>query len=72
VPPLLVAEQVKVVPVVSVVTLLDPQPVWALIADSGSLTVQLMEMLLVYQPLVPSVPVTLAAITGGVVSTGVV
>lgn len=59
-------------PVVSDVTLLVPQPEDDEIAESGSVTVQPTETLLVYQPLFPSVPLTLGVITGGVESAGTV
>ena len=38
--------------------------------DSGSVTVHATVTLLLYQPLLPSVPVTFGVITGGVVSVG--
>jgi hypothetical protein len=63
-----VAVHVKVVPVVSEVTLLAPQPFWEVIVDSGSVTVQLTETSLVYQPFVPRVPTTFGVMTGGVLS----
>src|SRR5512147_1326115 len=68
VPPALVAVQVSVVPVVSVVMLVVPQPEVLEMVDSLSTTLQLTLTLLVYQPFVPSVPVTVGVITGGVVS----
>jgi hypothetical protein len=68
VPPLLVAVQVKVTPEVSVVTLLEPQPLWDVIADSLSVTVQLTDTSLVYQKLLPIVPLTFGVMTGAVVS----
>ena len=43
-------------------------PLWEVIVESGSVTLQLTETLLVYQPFVPSVPLIVDAITGGVVS----
>ena len=58
----------KVVPAVSLVTLAASQPLLALMADSASTTLQVTETLLVYQPLLPSVPLTVGVITGGVVS----
>jgi hypothetical protein len=67
-PPVLVAEHVNVAPEVSEVTLLGPQPVCEVTVESGSVTVQVTETLLVYQPLFPSVPVIVGVITGGVVS----
>ena len=68
VPPALVAEHVNVVPAVSIVTLLDPQPVLDVIVDSGSATVHETPTLLVYQPLLPSVPLTVGVMTGEVLS----
>jgi hypothetical protein len=70
VPPALVAVHVSVVPVVSDVIVVEPQPDEDEIAESGSVTVQLTVTLLVYQPLFPSVPLTLGVITGGVLSAG--
>ena len=70
VPPALVAEQVNVIPAVSVVTELDSQPVVELTADSGSVTVHATPTLLVYQPLFPNMPVTLGVMSGGVESVG--
>jgi hypothetical protein len=70
VPPALVAEQVNVVALVSDVIVVVPQPVCDETVESGSVTVQLTVTSLVYQPLFPSVPVTLGVITGGVVSVG--
>lgn len=71
VPPLEVAVHVKVTPVVSVVTVVGSQPVFDDTADSASVTVQDTETFDVYQPLFPSVPVTVGVITGGVASVGV-
>jgi hypothetical protein len=51
------------------VSVTGSQPLWEAIPDSGSLTAQLRETALVYQPLEPSVPVMVEIITGGVVST---
>ncbi|HVE69693.1 MAG TPA: hypothetical protein VNB64_14055 [Solirubrobacteraceae bacterium] len=57
VPPVLVAEQVSVVPAVSALIVVGSvHPVDELIADSASTTAQLTVTLLVYQPLLPSVP----------------
>jgi hypothetical protein len=70
VPPALVAEQEKVTPVVSLVTELLTQPVFELITDSGSVTVQVRVTLEMYHPLFPSVPLILGVITGPVVSGG--
>ena len=63
VPPVLVAEQLNVTPVVSTVTKEAEQPVWVVIAESGSLTLQATLTSLVYQPLAPSVPVMVGAMT---------
>src|SRR2546426_11661526 len=67
IPPSLVALQVKLMPAVSVVSMLVAQPV-ELNGVSGALTVQLTVTLLWYQPLLPSVPVTVGVITGAGVS----
>jgi hypothetical protein len=64
VPPALVAEQVKVCPVVSVVTDAGPQPVWLVIGATASVTFQVTVTLPVCQPLVPSVPATLGEMFG--------
>jgi hypothetical protein len=56
VPPALVAVQVRVVPAVSVLIVVVLQPLVEVIADSGSVTVQLTVTLLTYQPLLPRVP----------------
>jgi hypothetical protein len=69
-PPPEVALQVKTVPVVSVVTVLGPQPVVEVTLDSGSLTVQETVTLDRNQPSLPRVPDTLGVMTGGVVSKG--
>ena len=63
-----VAEQVKVTPAVSVVRVVCAQPVEDAIPDSGSLTFQTTVTLLLYQPLLPKVPVITGTTTGGVVS----
>jgi hypothetical protein len=68
VPPALVALHVYVVPDVSVVRDTVPQPDFLILLDSGSVTIQARPTLLVYQPLAPRVPVTVAVTTGGVVS----
>jgi hypothetical protein len=68
VPPALVAEHVNVVPEVSVLIVVLSHPVFDVIVDSLSTTVQLTVTLLVYQPLLPSVPVIVGVITGGVES----
>ena len=70
VPPALVAEQVRVVPAVSVVIVVEPQPVLEEIAESGSDTVQLTVTSLTYQPLLPRVPATFGVMLGAVVSAG--
>ena len=68
VPPALVAVQVRVVPVVSLVIVVGPQPDDDEIADSLSTTVHVTVTSLVYQPLFPSVPLTFGVTTGGVES----
>jgi hypothetical protein len=68
VPPALVAEHVNVIPAVSVVTELAPQPVVDVTVLWASVTLQLTLTSLVYQLLLPSVPETFATITGGVES----
>ena len=68
-PPPLVALHVNVVPALSLVTVVGPQPNDVEIADSASTTVQLTFTLLVYQPLF-SVPATTGVMTGGVASVG--
>ena len=55
-----------------VVTVCGVHPVVAVTADSGSVTAHETLTLLRYQPFVPSVPVTVGVITGGVVSTATV
>src|SRR5690348_12687754 len=67
-PPLLLALQVSVVPLVSVLIVVGPQPVWLLMAESGSTTLQLTVTSEVYQPSLPRVPVRLGVMTGGVLS----
>ena len=67
VPPADVAEHVNVVPAVSAVTVVEPQPE-GLRVDSGSVTFQDTPTSKVYQPLLPCVPVTVRVMTGGVVS----
>src|SRR6188474_545781 len=67
-PELFVAEQVRVVPVVSEVKLDVLQPVEDAMPDSPSVTVQLTVTLLVYQPLAPNVPEMDGVTTGAVVS----
>jgi hypothetical protein len=68
VPPVLVAWQVKVTPVVSVATVWRSQPTCMVTVDSLSTTDQLTLTVLVYQPLFPSVPLILGVMIGGVVS----
>src|SRR5215216_2155255 len=68
VPPALVAVQVRVVPAVSALIVVEPQPLLEEIADSLSVTDQETVTSLVYQPLLPCVPTTLGVITGGVLS----
>ena len=63
-----VAEHCSVTPAVSAVRLVVAQPEDDAIPDSGSLTIQLTVTLLVYQPLLPKVPVISGAMIGGVVS----
>jgi hypothetical protein len=70
VPPALVAVQVSVVPVVLVLIVVEPHPEEEEIDESGSLTVHETFTSLVYQPLFPSVPLTLGVMTGLVVSLG--
>src|SRR5215467_10086057 len=62
-----VAEQVSVTPVVSAVSVVDVQPDEDAIPDSGSVTFQVTPTLLLYQPLLPNVPVICGVIMGGVV-----
>src|SRR5690242_6297188 len=68
VPPALVAVQVRVTPLVSLLRVLGSQPDCALIADSLSTALQLTATSLTYQPLLPRVPFTWGVMTGGVVS----
>jgi hypothetical protein len=71
VPPALVALQVSVVPAVSAVIVMGPQPLVLVTVLSGSVTVQDKSTSLTYQPLlVPAVPVITGVITGGVPSVG--
>src|SRR6516164_11488593 len=63
-----VAEQVNVIPAVSAVSVVGVQPDEDVIPDSGSVTFQLTPTLLMYQPLLPNVPVICGTMTGGVVS----
>ena len=71
VPPALVAVHVRVVPAVSELVVDGLQPEVEVIVDSESVTVQVTVTSPMYHPLLPSVPVTTWAITGGVVSGGV-
>lgn len=64
----LMAEQVKVVPSVSVESVVVPQPLEEDMPDSGSTTFQLTVTGLPYQLLLPKVPAMLGVMTGGVVS----
>ena len=61
----LVALQVSVVPAVSAVIEASLQPVEEAMFDSGSPTSQLTSDVVVYQPLLPCVPLTTGAIEGG-------
>ena len=70
VPPALVAVQVSVVPVVSLVIVVEPHPELELIGDSLSMTVHETLTSLTYQPLFPSVPTTPGVMIGGVESEG--
>lgn len=67
-PTLFVAEQVNVMPVVSVLKLEVVQPVEEAIPDSGSLTVQLTVTSPLYQPFDPATPLMLGVMTGAVAS----
>ncbi len=69
-PPADVAVQVYVVPLESVLSVVASQPVWLDTALSASVTVHVTPTFEVYQPLLPSVPVTVGAIAGGVASAG--
>jgi hypothetical protein len=66
-PALFVAEQVKVVPVVSAVRFEGEQPFEERIPDSLSVTDQVTFTLLLYQPFEPAVPV-FGMMPGGVLS----
>ena len=68
VPPVEVAVQVNVMLAVSDDTVVGLQPVCDVTVDCASVTVHETLMSLVYQPLLPNVPVTVGLITGGVVS----
>jgi hypothetical protein len=67
-PPELVAVHVKARPALSVVIERAPQPVRAVIADSGSCTFHATATSLTYQPFLPSAPDTSGVMSGGVVS----
>src|SRR5579859_4483159 len=68
----LVAEQVYVVPFVSVVRVIVAQPVLLEMPDSVSITLQETLTSLTYQPLLPGVPAITGVMTGAVVSTLIV
>jgi hypothetical protein len=70
VPPALVAEHDKVLPAVSVPTVVGPQPVLDVMGPSSSVTLQVTVTSPVYQPFCPKGPVTIGVITGNVVSAG--
>ena len=62
----LVAEQVSVVPAVSVVSVVVPQPLEEAMPDSGSLTSQLTVTFVLFQPAALGGGVTVGTMTGGV------
>lgn len=68
VPPALVALQVSVMPLVSALIVVDPQPELDEMSDSLSVTVQLTVTSLVYQPLLPSAPAMFGTMLGALVS----
>ena len=68
-PAALVAEQVKVMPLVSLVIFCVSQPLWLLMAAPLATTVQETVTLLTYQPLLPSVPTILGVMVGGLLTT---
>ncbi len=70
VPPVLVASQVNVTPLVSPVMFCSSQPVWLVIGVSLSRTLQVRVTSSVYQPLSPSVPSMVGVMIGGESSTG--
>ncbi len=72
VPPALVAVHLRVVPAVSALMMVCPQPVDEEIADSLSVTVQLTVTSPTYQLLVPNSPSTLGVMVGAEVSVGCV
>ncbi len=65
-PPAEVAVQANAVPAESADSVDGSQPTREVIGDSVSVTVQLTETSERYQPLLPSVPVTVGATTGAV------
>src|SRR5438067_608262 len=64
----LVAEQVTAVPLVSAVSVTGSHPLVDATPDCESLTRHVTVTALTYQPLLPSVPLTIGVISGGVVS----
>jgi hypothetical protein len=70
VPPSLVAEHVRVTPVVSAANVRVSQPLVLRMIDSGSVMLQLTVVLVTYHPFVPSVPLITGVTTGGVGSPG--
>ena len=70
-PALSVAEQLNVVPLAEVSDVMfdGPQPVELAMPDVGSVTVQVSATLVVYQPLLPTVPIAFATTEGAVLST---
>jgi hypothetical protein len=63
-----VAEQVTFVPAVSLLIVVEPQPLEDAMPESGSATVHVTLTSDTYQPLRPSVPVTVGVIDGDVTS----
>jgi hypothetical protein len=63
-----VAAHVTVVPAVSAVSVVAPQPLDVAISETGSETVQVTETSPVYQPLAPSFPLTDGVTSGGLES----
>ncbi len=61
----LVAEHVRVIPGVSAVRLVGPQPEEVVMTESGSLTFQLTVTALRYHPLLPVTPEISGTISGG-------
>jgi hypothetical protein len=70
VPPVLVAVQVSVWPAVSLLRVDGPHPLDDVTVESGSVTDQLTETLVLFQPFAFGEGVTLGTITGVVVSAG--